>query len=298
MLWYLLFLGCNISLLAAVDVPPLMTKLLTDFNSKNKFTEANNCSAVRFEEWNVVVAKRYEIWKNRWGIAQNQCLRIDDKNPNHMQQYGPSGMGSSPHATEPLRNLLHNLFNDPTKNIKSHLDAPCGDFVWMQLVDVSKIVYLGGDITTVTINENNKCFAKPNVKFIPFDLTCSPIPEVDLMLTRDILFHLTDDVVMQILRRIGQSEVRYWLSTTFLTLNSDHKFKPVSYEQVKRGANSTIGYRDINLFDEPFCLPKPELKVREATPGNPRYVALWKLPFTVGECSNVKKLGRDAWASF
>lgn len=259
-------------------------------------TQMGNCSATVTKEWNDAVEKRYEISKKALKFEQDECLLAP------LIQYdafGPSGAGSSPKVTEPLRKLLRSLFRDKSKDIKTFFDAPCGDWVWMQYVDLGNVTYLGGDITSYTIRENERCFAKPNVGFTLYDLTCNKIPDVDLMLTRDVLFHLHPDVVMKILKSISQSKVRYFLSTTYVGLNEKNPFNNKrSYNEIKRGNDSTIGFRHINLFDAPFCMPKPLLKVEESGETAPRFVALWQLPFKVGDCAAVKEKGRVNWADY
>lgn len=272
--------------------PEVLKKLIGEAT-----TVVDKCSTVVTKEWNDAVEKRYQLRKAKLGFSQDECLMAPLMK---YDEYGPSGGGSSAAVTKPLRELLRTLFRDPQKNITTFFDAPCGDWVWMQYVDLGHVSYLGGDITSYTIEENKRCFAKHNVEFTLFDLTCNKIPEVDLMLTRDILFHLKPEVGMKILNSIGQSKVKYFLSTTFMSPNAENPYNNHrSYGEVSRGANSTIGYRNINLFDAPFCMPKPLLKVEDLIHEKvPRYVALWKLPFKVGECETVKAKGIEAWKDF
>lgn len=55
-----------------------------------------------------------------------------------------SGVGSSLSNTKTIIIKLPLLFEK--YQIKSVLDAPCGDFNWMQNVNKSRINYIGGDI--------------------------------------------------------------------------------------------------------------------------------------------------------
>ena len=51
--------------------------------------------------------------------------------------------------------MIYQLINQ--FKVTSILDAPCGDFYWMNHVMKNlKIEYLGEDIVTEIINENNK----------------------------------------------------------------------------------------------------------------------------------------------
>jgi hypothetical protein len=65
-----------------------------------------------------------------------------------------SGTGSVKEQTESLINELDKLLKD--MNISSILDIPCGDFNWMQKVDLSNIDYIGADIVEELIENNIK----------------------------------------------------------------------------------------------------------------------------------------------
>src|ERR1035437_7717295 len=65
-----------------------------------------------------------------------------------------SGVGSDIEQTKVVIETLPQIFKK--YNIKSFLDAPCGDFNWMKNVDLSDITkYIGGDIVN-SIVESNK----------------------------------------------------------------------------------------------------------------------------------------------
>ena len=69
----------------------------------------------------------------------------------HGAHQSRSGDGSSLPATERLRNAMPKLFDD--YGIQSFLDAPCGDWFWMQHVDLSGIHYIGADISGEIIED-------------------------------------------------------------------------------------------------------------------------------------------------
>lgn len=64
------------------------------------------------------------------------------------------GEGSQIDQTKSLIIDLEKLFFE--MDIKSVLDIPCGDFKWMQLIDFSKIAYIGADIVEELIISNKK----------------------------------------------------------------------------------------------------------------------------------------------
>ncbi|WP_170377761.1 class I SAM-dependent methyltransferase [Ruegeria atlantica] len=102
---------------------------------------------------------------------------------------GPrSGHGSTLAATRPLRDALPRIFDE--YNVKTFLDAPCGDWTWMQHVDLTGIQYVGGDISLEVLEEVKQQHAAPGREFMHLDITSDTLPKADMMMCRDCLFHL------------------------------------------------------------------------------------------------------------
>jgi hypothetical protein len=159
-----------------------------------------------------------------------------------------SGKGSNLEATAELRTLLPNLFRE--LNAKSVIDVPCGDFFWLQQVDLSGIDYLGGDIVPQLVNENNRRYSGPGVAFQTMDLIEGPIPRADVIFVRDCLVHLSNNHVMQALRTIAKSGST-WLVTT-------------SFPGIEQNDDIVTGeWRPIDLTLAPFYLSKPEQLIAE-----------------------------------
>jgi len=179
-----------------------------------------------------------------------------------------SGTGSEFNQTKTLIKDLEKLLAE--LNIKTVLDIPCGDFNWMQKVDLSKIEYTGADIVKKLIRKNgieNK--DKSNLKFVVLNLIKDPLPMCDMIITRDCLVHLSYADIFTALKNIQSSGCKYLLTTTF----TDHRI------------NSDIitgGWRTINLQEEPFNLPPPILVINEnCTEWDGAYkdksMALWEI---------------------
>jgi len=64
-----------------------------------------------------------------------------EKTWNLMHQDSASGEGSNHAQTAQIRKTLPKLLN--SLDIQRLLDVPCGDFYWMQQVDLSKRLYRG-----------------------------------------------------------------------------------------------------------------------------------------------------------
>jgi len=158
-----------------------------------------------------------------------------------------SGEGSTLEATENIRKLLPQIISK--YNIKSMLDAPCGDYNWMSQVE-KDCIYIGGDIVDPLIANNQKNYSSEKVSFIVLDITKDKIPNVDLIFCKDCLQHLSYEKVRLALNNFKNSGFKYLLVT--------------SYPKTWRNHDIHDGdYRPLNLFKSPFNLPKPITKIEE-----------------------------------
>ena len=96
------------------------------------------------------VFKSYYL-KNKWGDGESR-----------------SGKGSNMGATQKLRALLPPLMAN--LEVKTFLDLPCGDYYWMQHVDLGVDHYTGGDIVPDMIAANTAEHARDGVSFEVIDL--------------------------------------------------------------------------------------------------------------------------------
>lgn len=125
-----------------------------------------------------------------------------------------SGAGSTLRYTENLRPKLSKLIAD--LDIKRILDAPCGDFNWLQHVELDDVEYTGIDIIQDVISMNRKRYAAPNREFLTADITKDPLPPADLILCRDLLLHLPYKNISDLFENIISSEFEYILITSYV----------------------------------------------------------------------------------
>jgi len=222
-----------------------------------------SCESLQVKNWDKWVGERYAQFGGK--CITPQLMKERNK------EWAISGRGSTLAYTEEVRKFLKNLLGDPSYNIKTFLDCPCGDWLWMQTVDLSSVKYFGADITGKTIDENTKCFESSNVHFHVLDWSCSIPPPMDLLMVRDMLFHFSTKRILDVLDHINQSGAKYLLTTTFpnITQAADNK----TFEE--------ISYRNLNLYGPPFNFPEPLLKTGVEGRGG-RYMALFKLPIPLG----------------
>lgn len=85
------------------------------------------------------------------------------------------------------------------------------------------------------------------VKFATSDVVNDEIPSADLVICRDVLFHLPNEDILQIINKVVKSSSKYLLITNHIAVETD------SFENLDI---STGDFRRIDLFRPPFSLPK------------------------------------------
>jgi len=175
-----------------------------------------------------------------------------------------SGPGSNLEETAIIREELRPIIEQ--FQIGSILDIPCGDFNWMQTINLDGVQYTGADIVADIVN-SNKRFETSNISFQQMNLVTDRLPKVDMIFVRDCLVHLSNQDVQQAITRICESESKYLFTTTF-------------YDQSQNADITTGQWRAINLQLPPFNFPKPELLLNESRPNGTyldKSMGLWKV---------------------
>jgi hypothetical protein len=173
-----------------------------------------------------------------------------------------SGCGSTLAYTEPLRRDFRKLV--ARYHVGSLLDAPCGDFNWMQHVEFpDAFQYIGGDIVQDLVDELSRNYESGGRRFVRLDVTRDELPSADLWLCRDCLFHLPNADILAALKNFQKSDIKYLLTTTFTF--------PRSNMDIEHGE-----FRYLNLELTPFSLPKPLAYIKDyVVPFAPRWLGLW-----------------------
>jgi SAM-dependent methyltransferase len=179
-----------------------------------------------------------------------------------------SGRGSELGQTATLRAELPLLLQG--LGVKTLLDLPCGDFNWMQYVELGNIEYIGADIVPELVERNNARYARTGRSFQHLDLLSDPLPRVDAILVRDCLVHLSFEHIEQALANIKKSGTKYLLTTTFPNVDSN--------EDIQTGH-----WRALNMELPPFALPQPFRLLNErCTEGKGAYADKSLAVFLVG----------------
>lgn len=173
----------------------------------------------------------------------------------HSEGETPCGRGSCLIATKEIRTELPHLI---TKyRVKTINDAGCGDFHWIShlkdFFSLNKINYMGYDI----IDRKKTIFP-----FKELEITSEEMRPCDLIICRDVLIHLPNDMVLAAIDNFRKSG-KFLLATSFPGLDN-------SKRSIKVGE-----FCRINLEGAPFNLGAPWDRIDE--PQFRRFVGLWPL---------------------
>ena len=176
-----------------------------------------------------------------------------------------SGPGSSLAATQTLRNALPTCI--ARLGARSFLDIPCGDFAWMQHVDLGVETYIGADLVRPLIEKNRKNHGAYG-EFVALDLLRDGLPRVDIVFCRDCLVHLSFREICRTIRNISKSGSKYLFATTFPA----------------HGANDdtvTPYWRALNMQRPPIGFPPPLELLRDYSDGqvndHGKYIGVWNI---------------------
>ena len=123
-----------------------------------------------------------------------------------------SGTGSTLNATKFLIPKLSKFIRE--HNINRMVDAPCGDFNWMQCLisEHPDLTYLGCDIVPEIIINNS---IKYRNYFQILDIVDEPLPSCDLMLCRDCLGHFQKQDTLRVVENVKKHDIKYFAATHF-----------------------------------------------------------------------------------
>lgn len=160
-----------------------------------------------------------------------------------------SGTGSELSQTETIRREIPDLLKK--LKITSLLDAPCGDYNWLQKMDTSFLnSYIGIDIVEKLIENNSRNYTTNKTTFYVRDIINEDLPYADLILCRDCLVHLTYEQIFSTVKNFKKSKAKFLLTTTFPFRKTNSNIK-------------TGQWRPLNLEKPPFNFSKPIFLITE-----------------------------------
>jgi hypothetical protein len=179
--------------------------------------------------------------------------------------WSTSGPGSTMSSTADIRSVLPNVVRK--LQVRSLLDIPCGDFLWMKDVDLGVETYIGADIVSSLVTRNQQLFGNGR-EFIVLDLLRDSLPHADMVFCRDCLVHLSFREIHLALENIKASAPRFIAMTTF-------PGQPKNIETV-------IPYwRALNMQLPPFGFPEPIELIKDFSEvqknDQGKYLGIWSI---------------------
>lgn len=176
-----------------------------------------------------------------------------------------SGKGSTLNITSDFRMALPDLL--ASLEVESMLDIPCGDFHWMQTVELPLQRYLGADIVKPLIEENQRLYSNQQRRFLHLNLLTDPLPDTDVIFCRECLVHLSFDDISRAVSNIKRSEATYLFTTHF--------------PEIRHNQDIVTGkHHCLNLTLPPFNWPQPLTQIVEYHAGKRRgnkCLSVWKI---------------------
>lgn len=154
---------------------------------------------------------------------------------------GFSGEGSTLENTSQYRDFLQKFLH--THQIKSVVDAGCGDWEFSQHIDWIGISYTGYDVVKHVIENNSKKFQSANLTFMCENFLNLDLPAADLFLCKDVFQHLPSEQINSFLSQL--QKFKYCLITNDVDQET---------EQALNIDTDAGGYRYIDLTKPPFNL--------------------------------------------
>ena len=161
---------------------------------------------------------------------------------------GGSGYGSTLEFTLLYRVFLQQFL--AAHEIRSVVDAGCGDWQFSKAIDWTGIDYLGVDIVPAIIEANQRRYGAPRVHFARADIVQDELPPADLLIVKDVLQHLSNADIKRFLPRLR----RY----RHVLIVNDVQPDTLTAPSVDI---PTGGYRPIDLTQPPFGLQGDKLMV-------------------------------------
>jgi SAM-dependent methyltransferase len=149
---------------------------------------------------------------------------------------GTSGTGSTLEITREYRAFIEDFIT--RHNVRSVVDAGCGDWGFSSAINWGDASYLGIDIASSVIESVRRKHETEKIKFQVGDIT-EDLPRADLLISKDVLQHISNDLVHKFIR----NNLR----------NGKYKWAIVTNDRAgTNGDTVNGGYRAINLAAPPF----------------------------------------------
>ena len=163
-----------------------------------------------------------------------------------------SGPGSHGPASDKYCDAVTGFIRE--HEIERVVDLGCGDFsVGRRIVERTDAEYIGVDVVSELIAHHSKTFVDPRVSFLCANIITDDLPVADLCLIRQVLQHLTNDEIAEVLRRLAHFPK--------VIIAEDIPSQPISFNlDMTHGPDARADFGSGVYIDKPpFSLPVSEI---------------------------------------
>jgi SAM-dependent methyltransferase len=163
-----------------------------------------------------------------------------------------SGAGSGGAAADLYCDAVIDFIRD--YHVRSIVDLGCGDFaIGRRIVEATGVQYTGVDVVPELVEHNQRRVQDPRVSFLCADITCAPLPQADLCLIRQVLQHLSNAEISNVLANI--------VSFPQVLVSEDVPIRPSSFNRDKPHGPDVRAYygSGVYLDQPPFSKPAKDL---------------------------------------
>ncbi len=184
-----------------------------------------------------------------WAIAKYQYFSDSERVFGEIYRHGAwgkdaegnstSGPGSSLEQGMPFVKYVQDFLE--SHSIQSVVDVGCGDWVLARKINWGERDYLGIDVVASVIKKNQAAYANENIHFLQLDVCTESLPGGDLLICKDVLMHLPNQMIFHILSESKKFRYCIFVNDVYHT------------EVAPIGRDTHIGgYRYLDLTRPPF----------------------------------------------
>jgi hypothetical protein len=134
---------------------------------------------------------------------------------------GTSGYGSTFETARLYIKYINKFIKD--NNVKSIIEIGCGDGVLLKYLNVPQgVSYTGYDVVESILKKNRKKF--PNYTFANLNILEEDFPNVDLILCKDVLQHLPNQMVIEMFEKIKTHCQWSLITNDYSSLDNQYNF--------------------------------------------------------------------------
>ncbi len=184
-----------------------------------------------------------------------------------------SGPGSAQSAAHACLQMIDAVIEE--YGVSSILDLGCGDWNWLRKArwrQSGNLDYEGWEAHADMVDDLNRAFGSASTRFLVSDITTASYPRADLVICRDVLFHLPVALATKVIGAVRDLRSLF-ISTSYPSVAANQDVRP--YLPIENW-----GFYRTNLDIAPFDL-KPYLRAGKTEPidcaheGHERVVCLY-----------------------